>query len=62
MIDIKKIETLHAEIDNFRSCYTKEVALWGEQDGPVRYEKLMEFLIKYPHFQQIADSVAKLDK
>ena len=61
-MNIKKIQKLNAEIENFRDCYTKDVELWGVQDGPVGYEKLMEFMIEHPHFQQIADSVSKLNR
>ncbi len=61
-MDIKRIQALNAEIENFRDCYTKDVELWGGIDGPVRYQQLLEFMMANPHFQQIADSVAKLDK
>lgn len=61
-MDIKKIQSLNAEIENFRDCYDKDVELWGERDGPVGYQKLIEFMIENPHFQKIADSISKLNK
>ena len=61
-MDIKKIQSLNSEIENFKDCYTKDVELWGSREGPVSYEKLLEFMIDNPHFQKIADSIAKLNK
>ena len=57
---IERIRKLNAEIENFRSCYEGS-ELWGGVESCVSAEKLLAFLIKNPHFQQIADSVAKLD-
>lgn len=59
-MDIKKIQKLNSEIESFRACYDGN-ELWGERDGPVPTEKLIEFLIEHPEFQQIADNIKKLD-
>jgi hypothetical protein len=58
---IEQVQMLNTEIENFRSCY-KGSELWGEQDGPVKVETLIEFLIENPHFQQIADKISELNK
>lgn len=59
---IEDAQKLSAEIQNFRDCYDSDNQLWGERDGPVSVEALIEFLIENPHFQQIADSISKLSK
>ena len=59
-MDIKKIQKLNSEIESFRACY-EGLELWGEIEGPVSAEKLIEFLIENPHFQEIADNIKKLN-
>lgn len=58
---ILQLEKLHSEIQNFRNCYQGD-ELWGDMDGPVSAESLMAFLIENPHYQKIANEIAKLEK
>lgn len=59
-MNIKKIQKLNSEIENFRSLYEGN-ELFGERDGQVPVEKFIEYLINHPEFQQIADSIKKID-
>ena len=49
------------EIENFVDCY-KGYELRGEIEGTVSPEKLLEFLIENPHFQEMANKINKLNK
>jgi hypothetical protein len=63
-MDAKKIERiskLNQAIENFKCCYEGN-ELWGVIDGPVPYEKLIEFLINNTEFHDIAQQISKLDK
>ena len=59
--EIEKVRKLSSEIENFVDCY-KGCELWGEIEGPVSPEKLLEFLIENPHFQEMANKINKLNK
>lgn len=58
---IEEVLKLSSEIDSFKFCY-EDSQLWGVIDGPVPYEKLLEFLIENPHFQEMANKIEKLNK
>jgi len=58
-MDLKKVQRLSAEIENFRDCYAGN-ELWGKRDGPVDMDDLISFLIKHPEFQEIANRISKL--
>ena len=60
----KKIESIIAiavEIENFRECYHGN-ELWGDRDGPVSVEKLIEFLIEHPYFAEMALKIEDLKR
>ena len=59
---IEDVQKLNSEIQSFRDCYDADCHLWGERDGAVTVETLIEFLIRNPHFQKIADNISKLSK
>ena len=57
---IEKSLALVAEIENFRDCYNDD-RLWAETDEPVSAEHLLAYLIQYPHLQEIADRINRLN-
>ena len=60
-MNIKHIQKLNSEIENFRACYDGN-ELWGQRDNHVAVDVLIEYLIEHPEFAQIAESIRKLSK
>jgi hypothetical protein len=58
-MNLKKVQELSAEIENFRKCYEGN-ELWGRRDGPVDMDDFISFLIEHPEFQEIANKISKL--
>lgn len=60
-MDIEKIRKQAAYIESFHECY-KGIELWGVVEGPVPANKLLEFMIENPHFQEIANKIYEAGK
>ena len=58
---IQAAQRLSAEITNFTECYSG-CELWGDIDGCVSAEALIEFLINNPDLPVIADNIEKINK
>lgn len=58
-MNLKKVQELSAEIENFRQCYAGN-ELWGRRDEPVDMDDIISFLIQHPELQKIADKISKL--